>query len=201
MENFCLTKGKGVHEEINQKFGINRHTLKGKVKFLSCVQLFASPWTVAYQASSVHGIFRARILEWGAISYFRGSSQPRDQTCVSRVSCINRQILYHQLHLKSLSFSKPISCLLVAGHMLGMSRNSFLHPASSVTALFPGFYLQKFLDILITSWPSSCSLPWNKKFNSFLKLFQTSCIRLFPLGRVRRVMGIGVLSFLFKDLS
>ena len=33
--------------------------------------------------SSVHGIFQARILEWVAISFSRGSSQPRDQTQVS----------------------------------------------------------------------------------------------------------------------
>ena len=33
--------------------------------------------------SSVHEIFQARILEWVAISFSRGSSQPRDQTQVS----------------------------------------------------------------------------------------------------------------------
>ena len=33
--------------------------------------------------SSVHGIFQARILEWVAIPFSRGSSQPRDQTQVS----------------------------------------------------------------------------------------------------------------------
>ena len=32
--------------------------------------------------SSVSGILQARILEWAAISFSRGSSQPRDQTCV-----------------------------------------------------------------------------------------------------------------------
>ena len=32
---------------------------------------------------SVHGIFQARILEWVATSTSRGSSQPRDQICVS----------------------------------------------------------------------------------------------------------------------
>ena len=32
---------------------------------------------------SVRGIFQARILEWHAISSSRGSSQPRDHTCVS----------------------------------------------------------------------------------------------------------------------
>ena len=33
--------------------------------------------------SSLHGIFQARILEWVAISFSRGFSQPRDQTHVS----------------------------------------------------------------------------------------------------------------------
>ena len=45
--------------------------------------------------SSVHWIFQARRLEWVAISYSRGSSQHRDWTCVSFISCISRQILYH----------------------------------------------------------------------------------------------------------
>ena len=51
---------------------------------LSHVQLFATPWTVARQVS-VHGILQARILEWVAIPFSRGSSWPRDWT---RVSCI-----------------------------------------------------------------------------------------------------------------
>ena len=33
--------------------------------------------------SSVHVIFQARVLEWGAISFSRGSSQPSDWTLVS----------------------------------------------------------------------------------------------------------------------
>ena len=37
--------------------------------------------------SSVHGILQARILEWVAISFSRGSSQLKDQTYVSYVSC------------------------------------------------------------------------------------------------------------------
>ena len=35
--------------------------------------------------SSVHGIFQARVLEWIAISFSKGSSQPRDRTRVSRI--------------------------------------------------------------------------------------------------------------------
>ena len=39
--------------------------VKVKVKSLSRVRLFATPWTVAYQSgSSIHGIFQARVLEW-----------------------------------------------------------------------------------------------------------------------------------------
>ena len=45
--------------------------------------------------SSVHGIVPARILEWVAISSFRGSSQSSDQNWVSCRSVIGRQILYH----------------------------------------------------------------------------------------------------------
>ena len=39
---------------------------------------------------SIHGIFQARILEWVAISFSIGSSRPRDQTCLSFMSCIDR---------------------------------------------------------------------------------------------------------------
>ena len=36
--------------------------------------------------SSVHGILQARILEWGAVPFSRGSSQPRDRTLVSGIA-------------------------------------------------------------------------------------------------------------------
>ena len=65
---------------------------------LSCVGLFAIPWTVA-KGSSVHGILQARILEWVAIHSSRGSYRPRDQTDISYIQWIGRQILYHQHHL------------------------------------------------------------------------------------------------------
>ena len=40
--------------------------------------------------SSVHRIFLARILEWVAISYSRGSYRPTDRTCLSCIFCIGR---------------------------------------------------------------------------------------------------------------
>ena len=51
--------------------------------------------------SSVHGISQARILEWVAISFSRGSSRPRDRTQVSGIAgdllhC--RWVLYQLSH-------------------------------------------------------------------------------------------------------
>ena len=51
---------------------------------------------------SVHGILQARILEWVAMPSSRGSSSARDGSRISYVSCIGRQVLYHQHHLRSL---------------------------------------------------------------------------------------------------
>ena len=45
----------------------------------SCLTL----WTIAHQTPPVRGILQARILEWVAIPFSRGSSWPRDQTQVS----------------------------------------------------------------------------------------------------------------------
>ena len=47
--------------------------------------------------SSVHGILRSRIPEWAVMPSSRGSSQPRDQTCVSYISCIGRRALISPL--------------------------------------------------------------------------------------------------------
>ena len=51
----------------------------------SCPTL-CDPMDCSLSGSSVHGIFQARVLEWIAISLSRGSSQPRNQTRVSRIA-------------------------------------------------------------------------------------------------------------------
>ena len=60
----------GIYTQKKKKKGINVRNLS-EVKSLSRVQLFATPWTAAYQAppsESRHGILQARVLEWVAIS-------------------------------------------------------------------------------------------------------------------------------------
>ena len=53
---------------------------------LSHVRLFEIPWTVARQAPLSMGILQARILEWVALPFSRGSSQTRDQTQVLHIT-------------------------------------------------------------------------------------------------------------------
>ena len=48
----------------------------------SCPTL-CEPMGCSPPCSSIHGIFQARVLEWVAISFSRGSSRPRDRTWVS----------------------------------------------------------------------------------------------------------------------
>ena len=56
----------------------------------SCLTLL-DPMEYSPPGASVHGILQARIVEWAANSFSRGSSRPRGQTCVS---CIGRQIFF-----------------------------------------------------------------------------------------------------------
>ena len=50
--------------------------------------ILCNPISYSPPGSTVHGILQARILEWVAIIFSRGSSWPRDQTWISYVSCI-----------------------------------------------------------------------------------------------------------------
>ena len=62
---------------------------------LSNVQLFATPWTVALQASL--SVEFSRQEYWNGLPFPTPgeSSQPRDQARISCISYIGRQILYH----------------------------------------------------------------------------------------------------------
>ena len=65
--------------------GVSKHTGECvQAQLLGCVWL-SDPMDCSLPASSVHGIFQAKILEWGAISFSKRSSQPRDWTWVSHI--------------------------------------------------------------------------------------------------------------------
>ena len=72
-----------------------------------CPQLLQSSLTLCNPVdysppgSSVHGILQARTLQWVAMPSSKGSSQSRDRSCISKVSCFGRWVLYHSHHLGS----------------------------------------------------------------------------------------------------
>ena len=84
----------------------------------SCLTL-CDPVGCSPPGSSVQGILQARILEWVALSSCRGSSQPRDRTCICYTSCIGRRVLYHWRHLDwiGLDCSVAQSCLTLCDPM------------------------------------------------------------------------------------
>ena len=93
---------------------------------------------------SAHGILQARILEWVAISFSRGSSWPKYQTCIS---CIGRQILYHwairELHLFIFYFYNK--CLLLVDTKFNVnvtSMQSFRVPGFLLLAALPHLFPQ-----------------------------------------------------------
>ena len=53
---------------------------------IAYVQLHPTLWPHSLPGSSAHGIPQARILEWVAIPFSRGSSWPRDRTQVSWIA-------------------------------------------------------------------------------------------------------------------
>ena len=88
----------------------------------SCPAL-CEPMDCCPTGSSAHGIFQARILEWGATSYCRGSSWPRDRNQVSCASCIGRQILYHCTYVSCSVVSDsvtPMDCSLLGSSVHGI---------------------------------------------------------------------------------
>ena len=108
--------------------------------------------------SSAHGISQARILEWVAICFSRGSSWPRDP---SHVSWIGRQILYHwaaaATAAKSLQLC-PILCDPVDGSP----------PGSPV----PGILLARTLEWVAISF--SNALKWKVKSERKLLMSDSS---------------------------
>ena len=60
----------------------------------SCLTL-CDPTDCSPPGSSVHELVQVRMLQWVAVPSSRGSSPSRDQTCISYISCIGRQVLYH----------------------------------------------------------------------------------------------------------
>ena len=94
--DFCILE---AHKQRERESSFLKHS-KDCPRVLSHfthVWLFATLWTIAYQAPLSMGILQAWILEWVAMPSSGGSSGPRDQNL--GLSSIRRQALYHEHHL------------------------------------------------------------------------------------------------------
>ena len=79
----------------------------------SVAQLYLPLWDpmdCSPPGSSIHEILQARILDWVAIFYSRGSSWPSDWTWVYCVSCIGRWILCCSVAPSCLTLRDPMDC-------------------------------------------------------------------------------------------
>ena len=122
--------GKGQFSFQSQRRAMPNNVLSVKMKVL-VAQLFltlCNPMDCSPPGSSVHGILQARTLEWVAIPFSRGSSQPRDQT---HFSCIAGRIFTTARPEKPLSFHQQgLKTLLKDRHQkmnLSIKENFILH--------------------------------------------------------------------------
>ena len=122
----------------------------------SCPTL-CDPMDCSPPGSSVHGIFQARILEWVATSFFRESSQTRNQT---HVSCFAGESL-PLCHLGS-----PVSGVQHSNsvmHACVLCRFSCVQLFATLsTSSLPGSSVHGILQVIILEWvamPSSKGSP------------------------------------------
>ena len=117
-------------------------------------------WTITHRpGSSVHGILQARILEWIAISFSRGSSWGRDQT---HISCIGKWILYHWATWEAqevvLSTSKQFFVLVFWGCCNKIPQTGQLTQQNFIFSLF---WMLEVQDHSVGRVGFSCGLsPW-----------------------------------------
>ena len=134
--------------------------------YVSCLTL-CSPMDYSPPGSCVHGSLQARILEWIAMPLSRGSSRPRDRTCVSNVSHIGRRVLYHWHYWSLVAISYAISYVTAQLHI-------FTDGPTQISSFLPSFPC--FLQPRLISSPSELSQSHHP---SLITLYNVSQLSLF----------------------
>ena len=125
---------------------LNWKVLVAQVCLTLCDSMDCSP-----PGSSVHGFLQARILEWAAISFPRGSSWPRDR---APVSCTAGRFFAIWATREALDIHQRTLVVLPSSHTPASFPSSFfsaLHSVSlALVPLFPHFF---FLPHLLSFSP------------------------------------------------
>ena len=119
---------------------------------LSRVQLFETPWTVAYQAPLSIGILQARILEWVAMPSSRASSRPRHQPKSPASPALADRFLSHlpgQINWLQSSFHSfhlyqetktPVTCFVATFAFLWSGTKPVVSPRCACTDFLLGLF-------------------------------------------------------------
>ena len=117
----------------------------------SCLTLW--PMDCSPPSSSVHGLFQAKILEWVAISYSKGSSWPRDWT---GISCTGRLVLYRCATWEAPDRVDQVSFQLVSNFRKCFNRSPVFQKGGwlnfSLTYLITMAAADKWLEVARDSW-------------------------------------------------
>ena len=141
----------GKNTGVGCHFLLQRMQVKSESEVTQSRLTLTDPMDCSLPGSSVHGILWARILEWVAIPFSRGSSWSRDQT---RVSCIAAAATA----VKSLQ-SCPTLCDPIDGSP----------PGSPI----PGILQARTLEWVAISFSNACKWKVKVKSLSRVRLFVT----------------------------
>ena len=118
------------HLLLGRKAMTNLKWKKSESEVAQLCPTLCNPKDCSLPGSSVHGIFQARVLEWFAISFSRGSSQPRD---LAQVSCtVSRPFSIwatseseSEVVQSCLTLCNPMDCSLPGFSIHGFSRQEY----------------------------------------------------------------------------
>ena len=140
--------------------------MKGTPLRVKCQALWAHGHKDSLPGSSVHGILQARVLEWVAISFSRGSSQPRNWTLVS---CIAGRFFTNwntqSVQFSSVAQSCPTLCDPMNRSMLGL-------PVHHQLPEFTQTHVHRVSDAIQPSQPLSSPSPSAPNPSQHQSLFQ-----------------------------
>ena len=134
---------------------------------------------------SVHGIFQARVPEWFAFSFSRGSSRPRDQT---QISCIVGRH-FTLLSMLIITFLPRSKCLLIS--WLQSPYAVIFKPKKVKSIIFPHLYAMKWWDqmliffFLMLSFKPAFSLS---SFTFIKRLFSSSSLSAIMVTSCQNLM-------------
>ena len=88
---WCPCMGLQVKENMCFYLGITFSFWQCRMSWIQSCPTLCDPVDCSLPGSSIHGILQARVLEWVAISFSRGSFRPRDRTQFSLIEgrCLN----------------------------------------------------------------------------------------------------------------